>query len=287
MEGYKIWDIWLRATSEHVWSVLFSYVCFFLCSFIVQCVQSYKQQPLERFWKYYWFLSHVRYQCKQIKLLCYSLYFHILEFRVKNESQEEKKLWWCWIGKEETKRKCEVVESPFCNIHSPTVSGHGNFTSLDGGKDTPQKKLESLHKVRDVRLLEDVESTKRMQDVCDLIPESVEGIKQMQDVCNLIPESIEGLDTVKTGWHWGCYQKFTKNLDWLKPAVELSYPTSPKPCLALVSSEVEGTCGSDVRHFGLFSFTSWKKCNCMVPTSYYRPSSWYGNIISQVNLNCI
>ena len=182
MEGYKIWDIWLRATSGHVWSVLFSYVCFFLCSFIMQCVQSYKQQPLEGFWKYYWFLSHVRYQCKQIKLLCYSLYFHILEFRVKTSHRKRKSYDDIESGKRKTKRKSEDVESPFCNIHSPTVSGHGNFTSLDGGKDTPQKKLESLHKVRGVRLLQDVESTKWMQDVCDLIPESVEGIKHARCV---------------------------------------------------------------------------------------------------------
>ena len=133
--------------------------------------------------------------------MCYSLYFHILEFRVKTSHRKRKSYDDVEWGKKKTKCKSEDVESPFCNIHSPTVSGHGNFTSLDGGKDTPQKKLESLHKVRDVRLLEDVESTKRMQDMCDLIPESVEGIKQMQDVCNLIPESIEGLDTVKTGWH--------------------------------------------------------------------------------------
>ena len=79
------------------------------------------------------------------------------------------------------------------------------------GMDTPQKKLESLHKIRDVRFLEDVESTKRMQDVCDLIP-----------------QSVEGLDTAKTGWHRRCHQRFTKNLDRLKPAVELSYPTTPE-----------------------------------------------------------
>ena len=47
---------------------------------------------------------------------------------------------------------------------SSKVSDHGNFTSLDDGKDTPQKKLE------------DVESIKQMQDVCDLIPESVESL---------------------------------------------------------------------------------------------------------------
>ena len=41
-------------------------------------------------------------------------------------------------------------------------------------------------------------------------------------MCDLIPGSIDGLDTTKTGWHRGCYQRFTKNLDRLKvkPAVK-------------------------------------------------------------------
>ena len=44
-------------------------------------------------------------------------------------------------GKKKTKRKSKDVESLFCIIHSPTVSDHGNFTSLDKGKDTSQKKI--------------------------------------------------------------------------------------------------------------------------------------------------
>ena len=94
------------------------------------------------------------------------------------------------VGKKKTKHKSKDVESLFRIIHSLTVSDHGSFTSLDDGKDTPQKKLGRLHKIKDVRPLEYVESTKRTQDVCDLIP-----------------ESVEGLDTAKTGWQ----QRFTKN----------------------------------------------------------------------------
>ena len=81
--------------------------------------------------------------------------------------------------------------------------------------------MESLHKIRDVKHLEDVESTKRMQDVCDLIP-----------------ESVEGLDFAKAGWYRACYQRFTNNLDRLKPAVESSHPTSPKPCSKPASSHL-------------------------------------------------
>lgn len=101
-----------------------------------------------------------------------------------------------------------------------TALDHGNFTSLDNRKDRPQKKLESVYKIRDVRFLEDVEYTKRMQDVR-----------------YLIPESVEGLDTAKTGWHQRCYQRFTRNLDRLKPAVESTHATSPKPCSAPASAQ--------------------------------------------------
>ena len=44
------------------------------------------------------------------------------------------------MGKEENKMQNKDVESPFCIIHSPTVSGHSNFTSLDNGKDVHLRK---------------------------------------------------------------------------------------------------------------------------------------------------
>ena len=116
-------------------------------------------------------------------------------------------------GKKKAKRESKLEESVICIIHSQTVSDHGNCTSFEDGRYTPQQKLESLHKIRDMRLLEDVESTKRMQDVCELIP-----------------ESVENLGTAKTGWHRGCYQKFTKNLDRLKAAAKSSVPVSFEPC---------------------------------------------------------
>ena len=70
-----------------------------------------------------------------------------------------------WSNKE-TKTKNKNGESLLCIIHSPMVSDHGNFISLDDGKDTPEKKLENLHAIRDRWLLEDADSTKRMQDGC-------------------------------------------------------------------------------------------------------------------------
>ena len=124
-----------------------------------------------------------------------------------------------WSNKK-TKAISKDEESLRCIIHSKKLSNYGNFTSLDHGTDTPKKKLEHLHTIRNRRLLEDANSMKRMQDVCDMIP-----------------ESVEDLDTKKAGWHRGCYQQFTKNLDRLKPAVMLplaSPLSSPEPCSSLV-----------------------------------------------------
>ena len=39
----------------------------------------------------YLFLLRVIYQCKEIKLLCYSLYFHVLEFSIKMSHRNKKK----------------------------------------------------------------------------------------------------------------------------------------------------------------------------------------------------
>ena len=52
-------------------------------------------------------------------------------------------------------------------------------------------------------------------------------------MCDLIPANIDGLDTKKTSWHRKCYQRFTKNLDRLKPAVMsplASSVSSLEPC---------------------------------------------------------
>ena len=129
--------------------------------------------------------------------------------RKRKRSKDEE-----WIEKQ-TKARSRA-EDLFCIIHSQKLSQYGNFTSFDNGKNTPRTKLETSHKIRGRRLQEDASSSKRMQDVCDLIP-----------------ETVDGLDTKKTGWHRKCYQRFTKNLDRLKPAVmsPLASPVSSlEPC---------------------------------------------------------
>ena len=88
-----------------------------------------------------------------------------------------------------------------CILHSSQLSNFGNFTKLRLSKPSPAEKLSVLHRIRDRRLKENVDSPLRMQRVCDLIP-----------------HSVNGLDLDNTGWHRGCYQRFTMNLDRLQTA---------------------------------------------------------------------
>lgn len=43
----------------------------------------------------------------------------------------------------------------------------------------------------------------------------------MENVCNQIPESTDGKELTYVGYHRGCYQHFTKNLDRLPKSQEL------------------------------------------------------------------
>ena len=107
MEGHKIWDIRLRATSRHAWSILFSYICFFLCSiyyalFLVVQTTAYRKilKVLSSL-----FLLRVRYQARRFNARAFMLFFIFSYSRIqyKNEPQEEKKWWWCEMAKEENK----------------------------------------------------------------------------------------------------------------------------------------------------------------------------------------
>ena len=90
---------------------------------------------------------------------------------------------------------------------------HGEFIPLANIK-CSHEKLAKLHSIREKRLIQPNDSATRMEVVC-----------------NNIPESLTGLDLDVTGYHRGCYQKFTKNLDRLKcglPDDQLSTPRSPR-----------------------------------------------------------
>ena len=86
-----------------------------------------------------------------------------------------------------------------CILHSWQVSNFGNFTKLKLSKPSPAEKLRALQNIRDRRLKENEDSPLRMQHVCDLIP-----------------DTLTGLDLDNTGWHRGCYQRFTMNQDRLR-----------------------------------------------------------------------
>ena len=123
--------------------------------------------------------------------------------RKRNEVEE-------WI-KKQTKARSKA-EDLLCIIHSQKLSQYGNFTSFDDGKDTHRTKLETLHKIRGRRLQEDASLSNRMQDVCHLIPETVDRLDIPTD---------------------RCYQRYTENLDRLRPAVmsPLASPVSSlEPC---------------------------------------------------------
>ena len=85
-----------------------------------------------------------------------------------------------------------------CILHVKGIQ-HGDFTLLSSVKGSPDEKLAQLHEIRERRLLEPQDSPNRMEDVC-----------------NEIPESVDSSDVHTLGYHRGCYQKFTKNLDRLK-----------------------------------------------------------------------
>jgi len=101
-------------------------------------------------------------------------------------------------GLEEMQKRPPVT----CILHVIGIQ-HGDFTPLSKVKGSATDKLTHLHSIRDRRLLEPYDSPHRMEDVCISIP-----------------ESLAGADLEAIGYHRGCYQNFTKNLDRLKGRIE-------------------------------------------------------------------
>lgn len=93
------------------------------------------------------------------------------------------------------KRKSSHIEH--CFLHANGLQ-HGDFTPLSKIKGLACDKLEYLHKIRLWRLSEPDGSPHRMEEIC-----------------SGIPESISSVDLETSGYHRGCYQNFTKNLDRL------------------------------------------------------------------------
>lgn len=114
-------------------------------------------------------------------------------------------------GDEVVAKRSEVIT---CILHVEGIQT-GDFTSLNNVKGSATEKLAQLHDIRERRLREPKSSPCRMENVC-----------------NQIPENLEGVNLEAVGYHRGCYQQFTKNLDRLKgntPAQETtSKPRSPR-----------------------------------------------------------
>ncbi|XP_060558267.1 uncharacterized protein LOC132718572 [Ruditapes philippinarum] len=90
-----------------------------------------------------------------------------------------------------------------CIIHNSGLSNHGDCVTLNSTKlkVSAEQKLDQLHSIRNKRLAEPCDSPHRMHDIC-----------------KSIPASLCGIDLNITGYHRGCYQAFTKNLDRLGKA---------------------------------------------------------------------
>ena len=76
---------------------------------------------------------------------------------------------------------------------------HNEFTSFNNVKGSAGEKLAYLLDIREKRLNEYHDSPYRMEDIC-----------------SLIPESLANVNIKEVGYHRGCYQNFTKNLDRLR-----------------------------------------------------------------------
>lgn len=105
-----------------------------------------------------------------------------------------------------------------CVLHASNIE-HGKFIPLSDTKSSPHEKLAKLHSIRDKRLLQPQDSPARMEVVCSNIPESLDGVN---------------LDTA--GYHRGCYQRFTKNLDRLKYELPANQPSTCRSPRKLSSS---------------------------------------------------
>ena len=112
---------------------------------------------------------------------------------------------------ERQKCKSKTVDK-CCILHIDGIQ-HLDFTPFSEIKVPVHEKLAQLHTIRDKRLEEPIESKYRLEDVC-----------------KRIPETLEDKDLHAIGYHRGCYQYFTKNLDRLKGRQASNEPPSSRPC---------------------------------------------------------
>lgn len=108
-----------------------------------------------------------------------------------------------------------------CILHVPGFENE-DFIPLSQVKGSATEKLVHLHAIRDKRLQEPLDSVCRMEEVCDLIP-----------------ESLAEVNLAVTGYHLACYKHFTRNQERLKKKPTVTPPkssTSRSPRKRLTSS---------------------------------------------------
>ena len=78
---------------------------------------------------------------------------------------------------EKASKKPRLKIKQVCILHSKSVPLKSKpFTTLSSVSGGLKVRLTELHRLRDIRLKEDVKSAYRMKDVCDKIPESIDGL---------------------------------------------------------------------------------------------------------------
>lgn len=106
-----------------------------------------------------------------------------------------------------SKRKLELSQqkntkslrsSRICFLHVEGIQ-HGDFTPLNKVRGLPDDKINQLNDIKKRRLAMPLGSPYRLEEIC-----------------RRIPDNLNGIDIESNGFHRGCYQNFTKNLDRLQ-----------------------------------------------------------------------
>ena len=127
--------------------------------------------------------------------ICYGL-FSYFSAQMSMHKKRKKDVESEWSG---GKKRQRLLSNQRCILHASEVSNVGNFTNFIMCKPSPDEKLEISHNIQDMRLKEKAGSK-----------------HHMEDACKLIPDSLSDVDFENTGWHRGCHQRFTMNLNRLQ-----------------------------------------------------------------------
>ena len=106
---------------------------------------------------------------------------------------------------------CNESENQTCIIHSTAITDHGTFIPFTAIKTSPEDRLLQFQQIRERRLLQPHSSPHRMEDACNLIPDT-------------LPSNLEDI-----GYHRKCYSNFVHHLERIKDDKEPQGSTSSQP----------------------------------------------------------